>query len=346
VTTSWQTITTTPTVIDYGVNQVVPTAGNYAVRTMYSSVTGELVASRMADQGSVFAGQFAPTCAISPCMGAVGIDPSGDAVFQPLAYFDPPLDETTMALMSPNYYQAEAREGFFLPLKLTGPTQPFATRSPVCMAAPISALPQIILPFTNNGQVPANRCVVPKVRSVFTPFSSASAVTPPWWCALSVTDTAIPIATGIDNINQGMIIFRNLVGTTATTLPASIRIRRVVGLEIVPEPFSVDRVFTRPPAGYDQRALEAYYALSREMEAAYPARDNALAGILAVAAKVAAHLWPIAKMVAPVALKYIESRISSASSKPPPRAATPPPKPKPKASPAKGSAKKLAVSKR
>jgi hypothetical protein len=298
----------------YNLGMAVPVNGTFAYRTMYKSITAELVASAVADQGSVFASQHAPVYhkTASTVVGTNGVYD----FFHPGAMFTPPLNETDMALMCPDYYEDDARHGVFIPHRLSGPDQPYATRVPMGEIIPSSGLPSAILPLSANGNGPPNRCLYPSTRSSLSPYAaSASQVVSTWWTGRDTAEVNPPIASGIDNVNQSMIIFRNLTGAASGVFPSSVRVKCVVGLEIIPEPQGVDRIFARPPAQYDPRALEAYYALSREMRSAYPASYNSLAGVLAVAANIGARLWPYAKMAAPLLLRALESRVDSALSK-------------------------------
>jgi hypothetical protein len=323
--------TANPVASMFSVSSVAPVNSTFAYRTMYKSLTAELVASSVADQGSVYASQHAPTHVVT--MGTdVGLNPVGpSAICHPRAFFAPPVDEGTMSLMCPDYHEGPAREGVFLPLRLTGPDQEYATRVPMNGITTVGAPPRLTLPFNVNGASPNSKCVAPAVFSNFSPWTDSVQAVPTWWTS-PTSSPNVPISTGIDNVNQGVIIFRNLTGAASGVFPASIRVKTVVGLEIIPHPLSPDRVFTRPPAQYDPRALEAYYSLSREMRSAYPADFNSLATVLAVASRVAQALWPVAKTIGPALIaKYLETRSTPTPKPPPPK----PRKPAPKASKAR-----------
>jgi hypothetical protein len=68
----------------------------------------------------------------------------------------------------------------------------------------------------------------------------------------------VVLDTGYDNMMVGVVIFRNLAGGGGSGGPsfaASLQVKVLVGLEIVPRPTSVDRVFQKPCEQYNPRAL-------------------------------------------------------------------------------------------
>jgi len=70
-------------------------------------------------------------------------------------------------------------------------------------------------------------------------------------------------------------------------------------------------VFTEPPAQYEAKALEAYYALCLELKDAFPASFNSLESIWDAIKSVASNIWDVAKpAVQEVAQKVIPMMVS------------------------------------
>jgi hypothetical protein len=287
------------------VGQSSPANGAFAYRITHKSITATLVASAVSDQGTVFAAQFAPVRHTKAAMPVNAANPDVAIIDM----YSPPTSESQMALMAPGYYQGQARGGVFVPTRLSGPDQPFVYRRTLDRIN-YPATNGTYWPASNNGDLPAAWVGKPLISAAYNSLSEV-----PAWCTPTMVNQAqSPIYTAGDNTNQSVIIFRGITGSGTGALAASVMVKIIVGMEIVPAPLGVDRVFTLPPAPYDPRAMEAYYALSREMADAYPASYNSLASVLGVAASVAARLWPYIKLAAPVALRYIEGRVDSAMS--------------------------------
>lgn len=283
----------------------IPKVDAYAFRHQFKSLTVHQIASAVADQGQVYAAQFAPL-----------IRYQGRAVTQgTYASFTPPLlsgwhtttlpsNEAQMTAMAPQMYMDASREGVYLPLRLSGPSQPFArtqnfgdvlTYDDISyhISQPIAMYDQIGATMTPtsadlNGSIP---WIFQNV--------SFNGSTPPF---LETPTPILMFDTGFDNTNIGVAIFRGLSGS-AGGLGASLQVKVVAGLEIMPNPTASNRIFAEVAAPYEPRALEAYYSLCLELKDAYPASYNSLGDILDTIGSVASKIWgvfePAVQAVAP-----------------------------------------------
>lgn len=276
-------------------------------RHQYKSVTIEMVAPDIANQGDVYAAQY-PSVPRNTRFTNVGsqtntIGPTilGANVSQvPL-----PFNEADLTLSSPNAYVGRAKDGLYMPLRLQGPVQSFcevntpavgswfappfiATTGPAPVLFPENTtvqFPRLMIPCQNDtaGEVSA-----PALGTLF----SDSWVANGLYAGPSANGAC---DTGHDQTMMGVIIFRGLAssgGTGGPSFGATLVIKVLAGLEVIPRPTSVERVFQKAPAAYSPRALEAYYGISNALPPAFPASYNALGALLPVLGSVASALWP------------------------------------------------------
>jgi hypothetical protein len=294
------------------------TAKPYTFRHTCKSVTAELVAAAVNDQGDVYAAQYSPQYVGRSGCAALG--PStipGTNYMGVLETVRIPFTEGDLTLASPGRYQGRAKDGVYMVHSLSGPSQPFAnvavpaifgSTSPFAGPPPGFSVPCFntggstsaiqyshVMGVTNNDSGdPSTLGSIPWVN-YGTGFSGQSA-------PLSSADT------GFDNTNIGVMIFRGLAGpgSGGGSFGASVMFKVVVGLEIISRPTGVDRIFAEAPMPYHPRALEAYYGIDSELEDAYPASFNFLGGILGTIGSVASKLWPVVKQLAPVVSGVID----------------------------------------
>jgi len=320
-----------------------PVSRPFEFRHQYKSITASLVASAVSDSGSVYAAQFPPTAYVDQNVNTVGssvVNPSASN-FAHYAKFRPPLSESQMTVMAPGAYQGAARDGVYMPHRLAGPSQPFARLQPASYAfdnGNIAMIPgqQVANPF------PSFPFAVRMQSSVPGGDYPAS-----WIGAAPMPSGRNVCDTGYDNLNQGVIFFRGLTGGGAGGFPASVRIKVLVGLEIIPSAQTPDRIFAAPSAPYEPKAMEAYYLLCHELLDAYPASYNSAATILSLLGRVAMRLWPVVQAAAPVVMRYVADRTRAG-----PEPAPPPTRPRvtytapqPSTAKVRGQPKKLKVAK-
>lgn len=275
-------------------------------RHQFKSVTVEQIASAVSDQGQVYAGQFSPmlrTAGLVICSGydsgisIPGSDPPINYSLIGQQYTTIlPSDESSLSRMNPDFYQCPSREGVYMPLRLSGPSQPFARSvtggavhnvgggagylSQCGMESPIGAL---MTPTT--GELEATPTVLPWVFQVSTNFATILPSTP-----LSIPGR-LQLDSGYDHMNMGVIIFRGLTGSSGGGFGAALQVKVIAGLEVAPVPSQGSSVFAGKPATYEPRAMEAYYRLCLELKGVYPARFNSFEDILDAIGDAAKKVW-------------------------------------------------------
>lgn len=95
----------------------------------------------------------------------------------------------------------------------------------------------------------------------------------------------------------GVVIFRGLAGNSGAN-GASVTIKTYQGQEVIPRAFADQRIYATDPCVFSPRALEAYFAIARRLNDAYPASYNLFGTLGSVIARAAAYVWPILKQVA------------------------------------------------
>jgi len=281
-----------------------------AFRHQYKSLTAHLICSDLTNQGEVYSAQFSPIPVAKT--GQIGVQTNatnslpncfvGSTVFVP-------GNEAQMTTMAPDCYVGAAKDGVYIPHRLCGPTQPFAhTELPYCLnSLTINNTPALITGMTYGGMSYTNQAVLGLPGAMYCtqytqgPISFGGSAFP--WINQVWNQVTEPFRsgydTGYDNMNVSVTIFRGLTSSTGVggVGGASIMLKAVCGLEVVTAPSSPDRVFCKPAACYDPRALEAYYAASLELRDAYPASYNAFGSLLSVLADVGARVWPYVRPV-------------------------------------------------
>jgi hypothetical protein len=288
----------------------LPNISPNGFRHQYGSITCELIAAAVADQGQVYAAQYAPIMRKVGCVVPNGYD-SGIAnpdtpgtnyqLFAQRYSCVLPASESDLAAMSPEFYMGAAREGVYVPLRLSGPNQPFARSTPEGQLAvfgndagyfnvdvsnyPIGA---VLCPFRND---PMNG-VDPGIPWVF-----AGPTLLNFGAGYPALPSPLMFDSGYDNMNVGVVIWRGLTGASGGGFGSSIQVKTIMGLEIASNPTASARIFAENPAPYEPKAIEAYYAICLELKDAYPARYNSLESIFDAIGSVASKVWKVAEPV-------------------------------------------------
>jgi hypothetical protein len=278
------------------VSYVYPTSAYESFRHSYASITCYLTAAALSDEGTVYAAQNAPDYVEEDVVSVGNVATSGIAATPVnFRYFTTlPYDETDMAVKNPRYYVNQARNGVYMPLRLSGPNQPFSRftmRSQVYGSTPsggsVGTVDRIAsLVSGNYGYTMLPVPFLPQAcDTADVTASTSNATAPPG----RVVDSLYPLNMLSDNTNVSLVIFRGL------DADASVTIKYIAGMEFEVDTDSALRQFAKVPPKYDPRAIEAYYCLTHELKDAYPASWNSLGTIAAAIASVAQTLWPIAK---------------------------------------------------
>lgn len=286
----------------------VPSLRAAAFRHQFKSITVEQIASAVADTGQVYAAQFSPLLHKVGGVYANGIlSRIPIPGTSPTQYYENfaehytcvlPADEVSLTRMNPDAYVAPSRDGVYMPLRLSGPVQPFV-RS---VAGPAVHVYNGLAGYLNTDASSW------PVGAAITPINAELALTAsaniPWVFAFPltaledsgtpphpVTLTQLNFDTGYDNVNTGVMIWRGLQGSSGGGFGSSLQVKVIAGLEIAPTPSQGDAVFTQHPAPFEPRALEAYYKLCLELKDAYPARFNSFEDILGAIGDVVGKVW-------------------------------------------------------
>jgi len=307
-----------------------PAALPWSFRHMYKSVTAELVAAAVNDQGTVYCAQYPYECVSE---GYDNLAPTVGGGFNIAAVTKAtklPLNENDMTLSAPECYVGVAKKGVYMPHRLSGPSQPYCdinSHTPIVTnvivggaSVGFNTFCLTPTPTLESLQYPQVMLVSQNDTGTGSPF--------PWinngvygWAGSGGTGNVQATSgnTGFDNMNVGVMIWRGLGGSGGGGFTASVMFKMVVGLEVMPRPTSIDRVFCKPACPYDPRALEAYYAIALELDDAYPASYNAFGAILPLIGNIASKLWPTIKTIGSGIAGMIDSALAPASSPPPPQ---------------------------
>lgn len=243
-----------------------------AVRVSYASTTGHLIAPALADQGSVRCALYEYPPFIRPYVPA---NASNLVTTNVVTYIDPLIEYKDLIQM-PNAYQNVAKEGFYMPMKMTEEDMRW-TR-------------------TNQTYILWGRTV--PTNSVQAEFQAADL-----W---PYFDTSGQLMAGyVMGTIIGHTSFRGL------SSQASLNLIHRVGLDMKVRPSTVYSPFNHEPPVYDQLAIKMYFEIARRMADAYPASYNASGALLGVVAEIAKALWPIVEPQARILLDKLSGKINS-----------------------------------
>jgi len=303
-----QLVAATPITVNVSTSGPANLASTF--RHQYKSVTIDLIAADISNQGDVFAGQF-PTTPRTERFQSWNTTNTGSPGNYQMAgnvtYVALPYNEADLTLACRNAYVGKAKDGVYMPLRMVGPTQDFAdvrcSNFGSYNAAPALGPVGMFLPENCTNQWP---------KAFFTCQNDVAGEAVPQTLGTTISDSWVNYAslggvgwtgpwsgdTGYDNVATGVVIFRGLSGSSSGSGPsfsAQLLVKVKAGLEVVSRPTSVDRVYAKPPAKYDSNALKTYYQIANELGVAYPSSYNALGALLPVISSLASSLWPTVK---------------------------------------------------
>jgi energy-converting hydrogenase Eha subunit A len=298
----------------YDVQQL--TSAPFRWRHRYLGLTCYMVASALVDQGTVYAAVI-PSGSVCRAVGTASNMTGGFgnlAMYKAIG-FNVPLDEASLQLVSPKPYVSQARHGVYLPARFLGPAFPFTgpeyCRGEIARDAGAGG-PFTVLPW---GNLPPHLSfsplpVVPHLESSKTGPDNGSYLQS-WMTFASLNPTSLgqvygPLDSAFSAMTTSVVIFRGV------DRAASITIRGVLGLEVVPRIDSPSRQFVRTAAMFSPRALAAYHEIAAVMEGVYPAKYNALGTLLGVVSRLVAPVLPFLRDSATRALGSV-ARAGAAS---------------------------------
>jgi hypothetical protein len=276
-----------------------PSSVPLTFRHQYKSVTVELIAAAVNNQGDVYAAQYPTDVRLvkRPYVTSVASTSTGSILVALRNEVALPFNERDLTLSSRNPYVAKAVDGVYMPLRLMGPSQPFAD---VAYAG-----------GTGNGYAAGvvfpiyDRSVQHTQQFWVVQNDTGGQVGQPW---INTMHSAMTMTcdTGYDNTASGVIIWRGLsAGGGGSGFGASLMVKVIAGLEVCPRPTTADRIYAQPAAPYEPRALEAYYGIMGQLAPAYPARFNSLGAILPVISTALSQLWPAIRAGGAAFLKQV-----------------------------------------
>lgn len=243
---------------------------NYRVTSQ--SATVELIAPSLTDQGTITAAQFR----LAPRTTELSFfSQGGNAItFQPdcIEYPEPPV--SSELVLGTSAYTAKAREGVYMPLKLTKfKWQHFADR-----AIYVNAPNPIVLPYGTSHSL---------TTPLFFPYAELRGSTTVY------NDCAVPKFCGN---NFGRIVVAGCSKNTSLR----VRVRQVV--EITARPSTTYAPLLEVALPPDETSMKMYYEVSSRMADAYPASYNDLG-----------TLWEKIKGIAKSVLPYVDPALDIAS---------------------------------
>jgi len=288
--TSWN-ITTGVVTGGVLLQSLLPSTQPLAWRTTARSSTEYLVASDLNNQGTVTTGQYVTR--IQPYNpGSVwGIPPTA-AVYN-LSIMEIPLNETNMTAMNPKVRVAPAKQGCYQPLYNAGPSFAWARGADfpqIAQDITFDTNKTMFLPIRGASANPFAAACVP---TILMPLDPTAGVANSDWVSFGgnalMAYPAVagnPYTWGYDNGMVGISLYRGI------SVTASITLKLITALELVPAPTSPIRQFVVPAANNDPRALQLYYDLVHDMPHTYPASSNFLSAVLGAVASLLPQVLP------------------------------------------------------
>lgn len=250
-----------------------------------------------------------------------------------------PFDEETMYKQSPKVYAGQAKEGIYMPLCIVG-DHPYVTNdeTPTTVSVkhyrrapgmPGSQFDEVIretgfrtainLDVLGNPDAYIGRTSLP-VLPVLPVNRVMDKTTGRYMIAPVCTENALgtnaagvgtyfhfpsstPFSSGLDNVNQGVVIFRGL------DYRSTIVVKSILGLEIIPTTLSPLLSMVKEPANNDPRARALYDRVVHATKDVYPAEFNDFGSIIneiaSVIGDVVGVAAPIVGAFAPEALPFL-----------------------------------------
>lgn len=204
--------------------------------------------------------------------------------------FTLPMTEPDMLLGNPQCRVAAARDGVYLPLRMTGPSATFATAPSVQLMQDVTMVGNIVIGGSENNYRGAHWTVAATLggtnqMTAYTIDDLPQVATPQGPRAALVDD-------GFDGYLCSVTIWRGLAPS------ATLTVKSIVGLEVAVGPDSPIRAFVKPPLPPIPAALDAYFGIVAMAPQVYPASYNVFGAILPLLASVA-------KMAAPFLLPLV-----------------------------------------
>lgn len=258
-----------------------------AWRRAYASLTVYMSASSLNDQGTVTAGQF-PGFPVTSSVSSECYSAIGPFLQARQTTFVLPLQESDMLVSNPRCTVWDARKGIYIPQLLAGPTQPFVTppRTDLVTAGGTTGYgypdPAFgFAPGTGSTWAVSNTAGYVQMNSQAVVVAGSVPTDPGFSQPVLVDD-------GFDNLLCSVAIWRGL------SPAATLTVKSIVGFEVAVSYASPVRQFVQPADPPSPQAMQAYYAITREIQQVYPSSFNVFGAILPVLATAARAVAPYA----------------------------------------------------
>lgn len=268
-----------------------------AWRSSYRSLTVYMSANALSDQGTVTSGQFpgsgvCGTTAVNVWRVPAPPPPFGHST---QVLFTLPMTEADMLLGNPGCRVAAARDGVYIPLRMTGPSTSYVTSPANQMLVDTTLGGNIVLASGVESYRGAHWAVAPYLGG------------PAQMTSYTVEDAPIVpspqgprevlVDDGFDGYLCSVTIWRGL------SPQATLTVKSIVGLEICVGPESPIRAFVKPASPPVPAALDAYFGITAVAPQTYPASYNVFGAILPL-------LSSVARMAAPFVLPLVGRGVS------------------------------------
>lgn len=263
-------------------------------RVSYMGLTGHLNAPAMADQGTVRACQYVfPSTTMPSYTAGYAADqyPEGNGLYigrNVRMWTDNLLDYNSLIQM-PKCYSNVAREGFYMPLKMSPGDEHWINTNDREFAFGLQ-------PAYTSGREPAllsNKYSTNALGGVW-----------PYYCTeQEMANSRIYVYKPGNQI--GHISFRGL--SKGATLQLIYR----VGVDMKVRPMTRFSPFIHDPPVYDATALKMYFEIARRMADAYPASYNSVGTLFNIVSGIAKEIWPLVLPHAQTLLSKLMEKINA-----------------------------------
>lgn len=277
-----------------------------AFRTTYRSSTVILTASDLYNGGTLTVGQMDAEYRDTDILVSIANVASGGAFCaQSLSVI--PLRESSMTQTMPGVATVPAKDGYFIPHRLMGPSQAFVRATPAYgkryLANPSSGeFDQIVLTDAAPGSTSTQSSITRIVQ-----YTNGELQIPYWSQQFTDVNNIPGMANlydiGYDTCATGVAIFRGLDPHATLTYQGH------VGIEYILRETSPFRDFVQDSAPYDSKAMHLYYDVVTTMPMVYPASDNDHGGLLP---KLWSALKTAARVSAPILLPAAKAALRAA----------------------------------
>lgn len=260
-------------------------------RATARSATEYLVASDLYNQGTVTSGQYPPRIKQYKPWVVYGTPP--DAYNYSFETLQVPLNEADMTVLNPKVRVAPAKQGVYQPIYNGGPTFQWATARELAASGTDVAFGTgtgsgvLFYPASSQQTNPQAPAATP---TLIAPLDTTNDLAlESWMYGAQINWPAAannPYSWGTSNELCGVSIYRGLSNN------ASITLKMVLAMEIVPTPTSPIRQFVKTAADCEPRAIQLYYDLIRDLPQSYPSSSNFLGAVLTAARTLLPQLLP------------------------------------------------------